>query len=138
MHQTWGIAIWFVLTLGQSLLIFLLRDIEVVDICCMVLAVMKLHNLSTDVRLKCTIVVCEVRESVLLSGGHSSQDGVEGCSAPIVDSNKEILMFWIKHCYKQTKKYVKLCWIIVLNSLDYCCMECHMTRSFKLGYMGLK
>lgn len=85
-------AIAFVLTLGQCLLIFLLSDIEVVDICCMVLAVVQLHDLSTDVRLKSTIVIREVRECVLLSRGHGTQNRVQGGSAPRMNSNKEKLL----------------------------------------------
>ena len=53
-------------TLCKCLLIFLLCNVEVVNICGMVLAVVQLHYLCVDVGLQGAIVVGQVGERVLL------------------------------------------------------------------------
>lgn len=55
-----------VFTLSECLLVFLLCDVQVVDVCGVVLAVVQLHDLCTDVWLQGSIVVGQVRERVLL------------------------------------------------------------------------
>lgn len=61
---------WF--TFGQSLLIFLFSNIKVVDICGMVLGVMKPHDLSWDIRFKFTVVIRQIWKRVLLSGAQNA------------------------------------------------------------------
>lgn len=56
----------FFFTLSKRLLVFLLCDVQVVDVCGVVLAVVQLHDLRTDVWLQGPIVVGEVGERVLL------------------------------------------------------------------------
>lgn len=53
-------------TLCQRFLVFLLCNVEVVDIGGMVLAVVQLHDLCVDVGLQGAIVICQIRECVLL------------------------------------------------------------------------
>lgn len=64
--RTFDWSCYVVFTLSECLLVFLLCDVQVVDVCGVVLAVVQLHDLRTDVRLQGSIVVGQVRERVLL------------------------------------------------------------------------
>lgn len=64
-------------TFCQRLLVLLLRHVEVVDICGVVLAVVQLHDLGVDVGLQSAIVVGQVREGVLLPGHQAPQGGYQ-------------------------------------------------------------
>lgn len=63
-------------TLCQCLLILLLCHVQVVHVCGVVLAVVQLHDLSTDVGLQGSIVVGEVRQRVLVP----SKPAQAGCT----------------------------------------------------------
>ena len=54
--------------LGHSLGQLLLGDIEIVDVCGVMLAVVKLHYLGTDHGLQGIVVIGQVREGVLAAG----------------------------------------------------------------------
>ena len=58
---------WWYITLSHSFSKFLLGNIEVVDIGCMMFAVVELHNLSRDYGLKSIVVIRKVWQCVLAS-----------------------------------------------------------------------
>lgn len=70
-------------TLCECLLIFLLRDVEVVHVRGVMLAVVQLHDLGIDVGLQGAVVVGEVRQRVLLLRGSYLAYGLaEATSTP--------------------------------------------------------
>ena len=66
--------------LGHSLGQLLLGNIEVVDVCGVVFAVVKLHYLRTYHRLQCVVVIGQVREAVLATGTETKDQILPLCN----------------------------------------------------------
>lgn len=66
--------------LGHSLGQLLLGNIEIVDVCGVVAAVVKLHDLRTYHRLQCVVVIGQVGEAVLATGTETKDQILSLCN----------------------------------------------------------